>query len=127
MQGEDAGVIDMCRVQEQIGRLVIKTKFLLLTEQQANKSRGKVLEQEIATLFGKPAGRKDGGLVPQRSILPKLEFWLLLKGERVWLAVANFLMPEFFVFASVHLGVVTMFLQTSNKTNIILCFATFYF
>ena len=46
MQGEDAGVIDMCRVQEQIGRLVIKTKFLLLTEQQANKSRGKVLEQE---------------------------------------------------------------------------------
>ena len=99
MQGEDAGVIDMCRVQEQIGRLVIKTKFLLLTEQQANKSRGKVLEQEIATLFAKPAGRKDGGLVPQRSILPKLEFWLLLKGERVWLAVANFLMPESFVHA----------------------------
>ena len=44
----------------------------------------------------------------------------------MWLVVANFLMPEFFVFASVHLGVVTMFLQTSNKTNIILCSATFY-
>ena len=92
----------MCRVQEQIGRLVIESKFLLLTARQANKSRDKVLEQEIATLFGKPAGTKDGGLVdwcPQRTILPKLEFLLLLKGERVWLAVANFLMPESFVLA----------------------------
>ena len=44
----------------------------------------------------------------------------------MWLVVADFLMPEFFVFASVHLGVVTMFLQTSNKTNIILCSAAFY-
>ena len=44
----------------------------------------------------------------------------------MWLVVANFLMPEFFVFAYVHLGVVTMFLQTSNKTNIILCSSAFY-
>ena len=82
-----------------MGRLVIESKFLLLTARQASKSRDEMLEQEIATLFGKSAGRKDGGLVPQRSILPKLEFWLLLKGERVWLAVANFLMPESFVHA----------------------------
>ena len=30
------------------------------------------------TLFGKPADREDGGLVPQRTILPELEFRLLL-------------------------------------------------
>ena len=77
-RGGNAGVIDMCRVQEQIGRLVTDSKFLLLTAQQAKKSRDKVLEQGIATLFGKPTSRKDGGLVPQRTILLKLEFWLLL-------------------------------------------------
>lgn len=86
-------MIDMCRVQEQIGRLVIESKFLLLSEQQANKSRGKVLEQEIATLFGKPAGRKDGGLVPQSSYFTQARILASFKRERVWLAVAN-LMPE---------------------------------
>ena len=44
----------------------------------------------------------------------------------MWLVVANFSVLESFVFAVVHIGLVTTFLQTSNKTNIILCSATFY-
>ena len=34
--------------------------------------------QGVMTLFGKPAAQKDGGLVPQRTVLPELEFRLLL-------------------------------------------------
>ena len=83
-RGEDSGVIDMCRVQEQIGRLVIESKFLLLTARQANKSRDKVLEQEIATLFGKPAGTKDGGLVPPKNHLTQARILASFKrGESV--------------------------------------------
>ena len=35
-------------------------------------------------------------------------------------------MSESFVLAAVRVGQVNMFLQTSNKTNVILCSATFY-
>ena len=44
----------------------------------------------------------------------------------MWLVVANFLVSDSFVLVAVHLGQVTMFLQTSNKTNAVLCSATFY-
>ena len=56
---------------------VTKSKLILLTTQQTNKLRDKVLGQGIATSFRKPADREDGGLVSQRTIFPKLEFRLL--------------------------------------------------
>ena len=42
------------------------------------------------------------------------------------MVAASFLVSVSFVLAAVHIGQVTMFLQTSNKTNVILCSATFY-
>ena len=51
----------------------------------------------------------------------------------MWLVVASFLESSnpdgevaITVLAAEHLGLVTMFLQTSNKTNVIFCYATFY-
>ena len=41
------------------------------------------------------------------------------------MVAANFLVLESFVLAAVQVGQVMMFLQTSNKTNGILCSATF--
>ena len=58
--------------------VVTRSRFVLLTARQANKSRGELLGQGIATLFGKPANQEDGGLMSQRTILPELEFKLLL-------------------------------------------------
>ena len=40
--------------------------------------------------------------------------------------MANVSVSQFFVFATVQVGQVTMFLKTSNKTDVILCSATFY-
>ena len=55
--------------------VVTESRLALLTTQQANKLRDKLLGQGVATLFRKPA---DHGLVSQRTILPELEFRLLL-------------------------------------------------
>ena len=44
----------------------------------------------------------------------------------MWLVVINFLVPESSVLAAVRVGQVTVFLETSNRTNIILCSAAFY-
>ena len=63
--------------QNRIDQSVTESKFILLTAQQANKSRDELVEQGLVTLFGKPAD-KDGGLVSQRTILLELEFRLLL-------------------------------------------------
>ena len=43
----------------------------------------------------------------------------------MWLVVANLLVSESFVLTAVHVVQVMMFLQTSNKANV-LCFSTFY-
>lgn len=51
-------------------------------------------------------------------------FVFMLKGERVWMVVANFLDP--FVFAALLMGQVMMSVQTFNKTNAILCSVPFY-
>ena len=56
---------------------VTQSKLVLLTLWQANKSRDKLLGQAIVTLFGKPPDQ-DVGLMSQRTILPELEFRLLL-------------------------------------------------
>ena len=45
----------------------------------------------------------------------------------MWFVVADFLVLESFVFASVHESQVTMFLQTSNKTNAIFWSAGFMY
>jgi len=44
----------------------------------------------------------------------------------MWLVAANFLVPESFVLAAVHVSQVVMCLRAANKTNIIPCSATFY-
>lgn len=49
----------MCRVQEQVGGPITRSKRVLLTAQQTSKSRDGVLGQGIATLFGKPADGED--------------------------------------------------------------------
>ena len=54
-------------------RCYFVTESKLITR-QANKSRDKLLGQGMMTLFGKSADQEDGGLVSQRTILPKLEF-----------------------------------------------------
>ena len=57
---------------------VTKSKLIRLATKQANKLRDNLLGQGIVTLFGKPGEREDGELVSQKTILPKLEFRLLL-------------------------------------------------
>lgn len=57
---------------------LMESKLLLLPALQANMSRDKMWAQGIAILFGKPMDQEDGGLVFQRSIIPWLEFRLLL-------------------------------------------------
>ena len=37
----------------------------------------------------------------------------------------TFLVPESFILAAVHIGLVTTFQETSSKTNVILCSETF--
>ena len=76
----------------------------------------------MATLFRNPADQEDGLMSP-RTILPELEFRLLLRshGREVWVVVANFLVPESFVLAAVHVGWVTVVLYTSDKTNSLFC------
>ena len=56
----------------------------MLTTQQANKSRSKLLGQGRVTLFGKPAYTGDYGLVTQRTTFPELGlsfFYGTKKGE----------------------------------------------
>ena len=64
---------------------VTESKFILLAAKQVNKSRDELLRQGIVALFGKPADQEDGGLVFQRTALPKLELRLVLhqKGSGV--------------------------------------------
>ena len=100
-RGENARVVVVCQVQLQIGRPVTESKLVLLTVQQAGASRDEVLGQGITTLFRKPADRENGALVSQRTNLPELRL-SLLKGEGVWLVVANFLLPESFVLVAGH-------------------------
>ena len=52
----------------------------------------------------------------------------LLKASKggVWLVVANFLVLKAFVVAAVSVGQLTMFLYTSNKTNVILSSVILY-
>ena len=40
----------------------------------------------------------------------RIQVSFILKGDKVWLFVANFLVLESFVFAAVHVGQVTVFL-----------------
>ena len=60
-----------------LGVDVTESKLVLLAARQANKLRGESLGQGMVTLFGKPADQGDG-LVSQRTILPEIEFRLLL-------------------------------------------------
>ena len=46
----------------------------------------------------------------QRTIFPELEFRLLLYYEGVLSVAANFLVPESFALAAVHISLVTVFL-----------------
>ena len=61
-----------------VGGNFTESKLMLLTTGQANQSRDQLLWQRITTSFRKPADREDGRLMSQRTILPELEFRLLL-------------------------------------------------
>ena len=73
--------------------------------------------------FGKLADGEDDGLVFQRTILLPSS---VLERERNVAACYKLLGRESFVLAAVCIGLITMFLKTSNRTNVILCSATFY-
>ena len=64
-----------------MGTCVTESKLVLLPRQDS-KLRDKLLGQGIATSFRKPADRKNGGLLSQRTVLTGLEFRLvfILKG-----------------------------------------------
>ena len=53
--------------------IITKSKIVLLTISQANKSREEVLGQGIVTLFRKPEDKEDGRLLSQSTILLELE------------------------------------------------------
>jgi hypothetical protein len=64
-----------------------------------------VLGQKIVTLF-----RKPGDQVLKKPFYPiRIQVSFILKGEEMYLVVANF-MSESFVLATVHTGQVKMFL-----------------
>ena len=69
--------------QNRIDQSVTESKFILLTAQQANKSRDELLGQGIATLSRKPADKVYGGHISQRIIFPQLEIYasFILKRE----------------------------------------------
>ena len=78
----------------------------------------KLLGQGTDILFRKPVDQEYGGpLTVPKKHLPqvRIQASFILKGEEVWLAVINFLVSESFILAAIHVGQVTMFLQTSNK------------
>ena len=69
----------------------------------------------------------------QRTALPPVRIRAsFIKRERAWLVVTGTMVPArplravIILCSSVHLGLIKMFLQTANKTNVILCSATFY-
>ena len=78
----------------QLPHFVTKSKLILLTAQQANKSRDKSLGQEIRTSFRKSAGQGDGGLASQRTIFPELNSGFLntiMDGVKSWVWMCSFL------------------------------------
>lgn len=72
--------------------------------------------------------RSWGTSVPKNHLTRiRIQASFILKGDGCsWLLQTYFLMLESFVLIAVHIGLVTMLLQTSNKTNIILYSTTFY-
>ena len=55
-----------------------------------------------------------------------IQAYFILKGDGVSLVAANILVPESFVLAVIHVDLVTVFLQTSKNTHVILCSVTLY-
>ena len=55
----------------------------------------------------------------------RIQGFFILKGERVLLVVANFMVSEFSVLAAVQVDQVMMFLESSHNTNVIFCSAAF--
>ena len=72
-----AEIIEPVNVRVRI-QTVTESKFVQLTAQQSNKSRDKLLGQGTVTLFGKPTDQEDVRLVSQGTILPELDFRILL-------------------------------------------------
>lgn len=82
--------------------IVTESRLVLLAVPQANKSREELLSQRIETSFEKTADQEDGGQMLQITILEsknhlKIHASFILKGEVVWLVVANFLEQKSFV------------------------------
>lgn len=74
--------------------------------------------------------RRWGNNVPKKHLaqvsIQAFFFSIYYNGEGVWLIVTNFLESESLVVIAVHIGQFMMFLETANKTNVILCSLTLY-
>ena len=57
---------------------ILQSKLVLFATRQASKLRDDLLEKGIVTLYRKLVDRVNGGLMHQKTILPELEFRLLL-------------------------------------------------
>lgn len=75
---------------------VTKSKFLLVTAQQTNKSKGEVLGQGIVASFRKPENWRWQTSVPKKNhlICVRIQAYFILKGEVVGLVGVDSLMPE---------------------------------
>lgn len=70
-------ILKVISPRQSIQEVLPSPNSILLSARQANNSGEKMLGQRIETLFRKPEDQ-DGGLMPQNTILPGLDFRLLL-------------------------------------------------
>ena len=105
-------------------------KLALLAAQQAVKSGDGSLGQGIATFNPKARQPRRWQTSVSKNHLPSVGIQTPFMQERgggagEGLVVANFSGQESSVFVAVHVSQVMTFLQTCNKTKVILCSATF--
>ena len=107
--------------------IVLESKLVLLTAWLVNKLRDELLGQGIVTLLVKSSDSEDGGLVSQRTIFPKLEFWLFYseKGGSV-AGCCQLPGARILCTCSCPDRSGNVFPQTSNKISVIFCSVTFY-
>ena len=96
---------------------VMESNLVLLATWQANKFERRSIGGKNRDFIQKASRwRICQTSIPKNHLTQvRIQASFILKGEEVWLAVINFLVSESFILAAIHVGQVTMFLQTSNK------------
>ena len=100
--------------------LVTKSKLILLAAQQVDElvERWGVGIRNSDFIQKAIIYRRCSTRVPQNHLTQiRTQASFILKGEWMWLFVANILLPGPFLLAAVHIGLVTMFLLISSKTK----------